>query len=334
MICVTAPLAPEPAWEVEAHLLRIFEYADYSLRAALSGAYAPDLECVFSMARAKGVLTGAAGALYGRQNPAVAILGPVGVREADRRRGIGTAMVAPLLDVLGTRGCEAVYLGVSLENPAGRLYRRLGFARYRGIVHRRLLRGQADWEQTHFAPSARVGVRRAHWGDFPGVQALLSCPGLMLTVDATQGIFSSRYVEPARFLGLFPTVMTTCRRQGGLANVLVSTPRQSVVGFAYVYRLFGAAQQHIAQLEFYLHDNFLDHAELLARATTCEAATLPVRRFRCLCLRGDNLRRRAVERLGGLPVATLPESTCIDERLEDTVIYEWSVKGPSCLRDI
>ena len=60
---MTAPLPAEAAWETEALLLRIFEYGDYSLRAALSGVYAEHLDSIFALARRDGVLIGAGGAL-------------------------------------------------------------------------------------------------------------------------------------------------------------------------------------------------------------------------------------------------------------------------------
>lgn len=47
-ICrVTAPLAPDGAWEIESLLLQVFGYGDYSFRSALSGEYSETLNCTF-----------------------------------------------------------------------------------------------------------------------------------------------------------------------------------------------------------------------------------------------------------------------------------------------
>jgi GNAT superfamily N-acetyltransferase len=332
--CLSAPLAPDLAWEAEALLLEIFEHGDYSLRAALSGTYSQQLDCIFSFARENQALVGAAGALCGARNPSIALLGPVGVLEKYRGRGLGTALVTALVDDLRGRGCEVVYLGVSARNPAGRLYERLGFVSYQGIVRRLLLHPEGDWEQTCLAPCEHVEIRRADWGDFPSVQALLCYPGSMVTVDWSRGIFSSRYVPPARFLPLFPEIVKTCTQQGGLVNVLVTRRTQRITGFAYACRLPGPARGHIAQLEFYVHDHFLAQASHLVLATLLDAGSLGFPWLRCALLGSDRLKRRIVESLDGTPLATLPGSACINDQLEEVVVYEWNMSEVSCKTDM
>ena len=331
---MTAPLPAEAAWETEALLLRIFEYGDYSLRAALSGVYAEHLDSIFALARRDGALIGAGGALCGTRNPTVAILGPIGVRDAYRGRGIGTAMITALTAELRDRGCEVVYLGVSSDNAALRLYERLGFVTYQGIVRRLSLSTREAWEHAYFAPCARAAVRRANWGDFPSVQALLCYPGSMMTVDLSRGIFSSRYVKPARFLSVFPEIMKTCYRQGGFAGVLAAQPGQRIVGFAYVCRLPGQAQRHVAQLEFFVHDNFMDQAASLVRTLIHDADGLGLRRLRCVFLRDDRLKRQVVEGLGAAYVGALGGSACINDAYTDVVIYEWDMSNRSYAADI
>ena len=305
--------------------MRIFEYTDYSLRAALSGSYSEHLDCVFTFARDEDRLIGVGGALCGRQNSAMAILGPIGVLETHRRQGVGTALVMSLLTCLRDRGCQVVYLGVSSGHPALGLYERLGFITYKGIVRRLFLGSQDNWEQAHFAPSNDRCIRRANWGDFPGVQVLLSHPSRMMTVDLSRGVFSSRYVEPTRFLGLFPEIMRTCQRQGGAVNVLVTRPTRSVVGFAHVCRFPGRGQRHVAQLEFYVHDNHVDQARSLVGATIRDAGCLGLRMVRTSLLECDSLKRRVVESLGGIQVATFNASALVDGRFEAVVVHQWNI---------
>lgn len=324
-LCAAAPLPPPLAWEAEALFVRIFEYTDYSLRAALSGSYSEHLDCVFTFARDEGRLIGVGGALCGRQNPAMAILGPIGVLETHRRQGVGTALVTSLLRCLRDRGCQVVYLGVSSGRAALGLYERLGFITHKGIVRRLFLGSQDNWEQAHFAPSNDWCIRRANWGDFPGVQVLLSHPCCMMTVDLSRGIFSSRYLEPTRFLGVFPEIMRTCQRQGGAVNVLVTRATRSVVGLAHVCRLPGRGRRHVAQLEFYVHDNHVDQAGSLVGATMRDARGLRVRTVRTSFLDCDTLKRRVVERLGGIHVATFNASALLDGTFEAIVVYQWNL---------
>jgi GNAT superfamily N-acetyltransferase len=51
----------------------------------------------------------------------------VAVRDDWRGQGIGTALLTSLLREATTAGFQALSLSVSADNPAGRLYKRLGF---------------------------------------------------------------------------------------------------------------------------------------------------------------------------------------------------------------
>jgi ribosomal protein S18 acetylase RimI-like enzyme len=52
----------------------------------------------------------------------------VGVRPDQRGRGLGAALVVEALRRMRAEGAGAALLDVGLDNPAGALYRRLGFA--------------------------------------------------------------------------------------------------------------------------------------------------------------------------------------------------------------
>ncbi len=319
---VTAPLDLRLAWEVEALLLEVFEYGDYSFRAALRGDYADTLCCSFALAHRGPLLIGAAGCLYSHASPAIALLGPVAVRSSHRGRGIGAELIHRQLDHLEAEGCRAVYLGVADGHPAARLYARLGFGDYRGIVMRYLW-SQADrFDAEYWRAEASVEVREVRWGDFPAVQALASVSASMYTYDLPRNLFSSRYVPPERFLGIFPEMMGALGKYGGVACVLVARPAETVVGIAQVRRLPGPARQHLAELDFYVHDNFLEHATTLVRETMLRCRQLPVRRLRCHSLDADHLKRIILVALGARPIATLERSVCIGGEFLDIVVHE------------
>lgn len=54
----------------------------------------------------------------------------IGVRADWRGRGVGAALLTRLLELAKARGVERVSLSVELDNPARRLYERMGFTRY------------------------------------------------------------------------------------------------------------------------------------------------------------------------------------------------------------
>jgi len=322
-ICrVEAPLPSALAWATESLLLRIFEYGDYSLRSALSGAYSESLTCTFLVARRQGQVVAATACLHSGRNPCVAVIGPVGVAAEYRRRGIGTRLVAGAVEYLRQEGVQAAYLSVPRKNPAADFYKKLGFKPYHGIVMRRLLCTGSDFDWSYFRGHNLMRIRPAVWGDMPGVSALAVFPGSMYTFNLCRGLFSSKYVKPERFLSVFPDMMALFTREGGLANVLVVGNSENVVGIAHIRRAAGKAQHHIAEIDFYLHDNFIERAEHLVRITLTQSASLAVKKVYCRCLACDVIKRTIIEALGARQIGVLAANVKINRQLEDVLIYQ------------
>ena len=317
---IIAPLQTEIAWEVESLLLKIFEYGDYSFRSALSGEYSQTLECVFFQAKNGDNLVGAAGCLYSKNNSAISIVGPVGVLQEYRSQGIGTKLIKSIIEHLKQNNCMATYLGVNNNNPAVKLYSTLGFKQYLGIVRRLLLCEQDEFDNVYFNCNTNVKVREAVWGDFPGFQALITEPGYMYSVNYTKHIFSSKYVEPVRFLSIFPEIMKGNNKYGGLLNVLVAGEKDNIVGFANISRVPGTAQGHIAELEYFVHDNFIKYSELLLNTTLQNISS--IEKTNCFCLSCDHIKRDVIEAIGGKLTAKLTKNVFINDSYEDVLIYE------------
>jgi len=318
---VTSPLEPDLAWEIEAFLLKIFEYFNYSLRSALLGKYSRSLACTCFAAKRKGKIIAAAVCLCSRSNPRICLLGPVGVAKENRRHGIATALINNAMHYLRDKGTKAVYLGINDNMKISNLYSKLGFERYKGIVWRRLFCSKDEFEKDYFGKSGYIKIRRVTWADFPGISALACFPAEMYSFDAARDILSSRYVEPEKFLPVFPKMMSDFAKWGGLANVLVAGRAENIVGLAQIRALPAQACRHIAEFDFYLHDNFIELAELLVRVTLIHSASLSLSQINFYCLACDNLKRKVITKLGAREIAVLPESVQIRGRLEDVLIY-------------
>jgi len=316
----TAPLDTEAAWEIESLLLKIFEYGDYSFRSALRGEYSKTLDCTYFLARYKEKLIGAAGCLCDRKNPSISIIGPVGVDVKHRGNGVGSKLAESIIKYLRDRGCMAIYLGTSSPDEVVNFYKKLGFQKYKGIVMRYLLCSERDFEDCF--KTADTKIRRAVWGDFPAVCALATFPADFYTFDFKQNIFSCKYAEPGRFLSIFPEMMRAFARYGGFANVLVANHKQTVVGIAHINKLPSKTQQHVAELDFYVHDNFTDQAERLVRATLEESKDLSINKVNCYCLGCDYLKRNIIDKLGGRQIAILSGNVFINGKYEDVLVYQ------------
>jgi len=317
---ITAPLDTEAAWEIESLLLKIFEYGDYSFRSALRGDYSETLDCNFFLAKKNGKFIGAAGCLCGRNNPCISILGPVGVDIQYRVNGVGSKLVESVITYLKNLGCMAIYLGTSKQNNAVNFYKKLGFKKYKGIVMWHLLCCERNFEDCYKVDD--VKIRRAVWGDFPAVSVLATYPANSYTFDFRRGIFSSKYVKPTRFLSIFPEMVKAFTRYGGFANVLVAGQKQSVVGIAQISQLSSKTQQHVAELDFFVHNNFSDKAQELIRVTLKESEALCTKKIHFYCLDCDYFKRNIIEKFGGKRIATLTGNVFVSGKYEDVLVYQ------------
>ena len=325
-ICrVTAPLNAIAAWQLESFLLKIFEYGDYSFRAALRGEYSQTLSCRFFLAKRNGKIIGAAGCLYAHENPVVTILGPIAVAGQYRRNGVAIRLLRLLINHLKLSGCAAVYLAVTSENPAINLYKKLGFEKYKGIVMRLLLCKNQSFEEEYFRKRLPINIMKIEWGNWPAIMALATFPATTYSFNYQQNIFSGKYVEPTRFLSVFPEMMKGFAKYGGLGNALVTGSLKTIVGITHITRLPGPVLRHIAELDFYTHDNFVDHAEFLVRSTLKNASSLSINKITCYCLACDHLKRNIIESLRASQIAVLPSHARINEKDEDVLIYQFGV---------
>jgi GNAT superfamily N-acetyltransferase len=311
-----APLDPQSVRRINSFLLDIFEYGDYGFNRALSGGYGPDLRCIFFTAEKEDSLIGAAGCLVGRQNPAVAIVGPIGVAPRWQGRGAGTHLLATALDYLKSQQCFAAYLGVRQNHRAVDLYRRAGFETYAGLIMRKFLAPKEQFEKC-FVGSA-VKIRQLSWGDWPAVMALAASPARMYTFDLRVQLFSTGYAEHRRFLSVFPKMMQTLEQPPGFANVLISEQSETVVGIAQLRKTADTADCG-CELEFFIQDNFLKYAASFLE-DTLRQAKVPVA---CQCLTCDHTKCGIIESVGGRAVRVLPQSASLGESLTDVVLYRF-----------
>ena len=320
---ISSPVDPHLAWEVESLLVKVFEYGDYSFRSALLGSYSDNLICTFFLARYQNVLVGAAGGLYSRKDPFISLIGPVCVDESYRRQGIGGRLMELLLDDLRVQGCEAAYLGVLQDNPARLCYLKLGFAEYQGIIMRKLFVAENEFED-NFRCGENIKIHRMVWEDYPGVLAMMGMPAGFCTFDFRRHIFSSRFTEPAKFLSVFPQMVKDFGKYGGFANLLVScvNDRQVVVGIAHVSRMPAKTQQHVASMDFFVHDNFVEYTDHLVRYTAGQTEELAVEKVNVLCPCCDDKKQDVLDKIGAVTIAVLPGFVKINERVSDVLVYQ------------
>lgn len=309
------------AWQVESFLLQTFEYGDYSFRSALCGTYSKDLRATFIVAKDNGNVVAAAGCLYSLQNPAIAILGPVCVDPAYQRDGLGTELCENIMEHLEEEGTVAVYLGVKKENVARGLYRKVGFTDYKGIVMRKLLGNKKVFEQGYFQ-SCPTRVRRMVWSDYPAISALMCEPMDFYTLDFMRGIYSSKYIQPERFLPVFPEIMKSCKTGQSFVNVLVAENSEILFGVAHVFCSPPSSCNHTYTLDFFTHDNFSSKATELVSKSISESSKIGIRNLFAHCLACDGTKKSVLESLGAKKSAVIHSHVHVGDICTDLIIYK------------
>jgi len=318
---VLSPIPINEAIQIERFLCETLEYGDYSFRSALSGGYSPKLGCCFSLAMDADQLIGAAGAIFSINKPAQGIFGPVVVAKEYRRRGIASEMIGRLIRWLESQGCRSLYLGVKRQHPAVDLYRCMGFYPYQGIVLRRELGGHANEVKKNVPLLDSVHFQDIGWEDYADVSALMVHPSEMITVDYQNGIFSSLYVEPQKFLPLFPAMMKRFKTDGGLACGICAGREKALVGIAHVTRMNNPAQRHLAYLDFFVQDSFVRHAKTLVQETLKRAFDDDLDRVLCAVVTADEKKCKILDKLGTRRVAEYKDHVVIQNKTHNVAVY-------------
>ncbi len=321
IVNVSAPVSPDMVWEIERVYLKTLEYANYSLRSVLLGRLSPRLGGTFILAKAGHRIVGAAAVLYHRIFPRNAILGPIVVEERYRHQGIGQKLIRESIEYLTARGCRAIYLGVNRENPAVGLYQKMGFDEHRGIVMRRMLEPEEAICKFSEENPGRTEVRALDWGDFVSTSLLSIHPSAMHTFDLVNGIVSSRYAPPTRFLTVFPEMMGRIERDGGCASVLADR-EETVVGIAQTQKVYPHGETQVGRLDFFVRDECLDDTDRLVSEHIEQASRSGFKKLLCAVLECDGVKRRVVRRMGGRVIARLSSSFVINGESRTVLFHE------------
>jgi len=325
-ILKTSSPVPSPrAWQIESFCTKILEYGDYSFRKALAGSLSSRLQCTFFTAQSSGGILAAAGCLHSVDNPAVAVLGPVCTNPAHRKKGLALQACQMLLEHLKAQKIQAVYLGVRNNIPAVNLYKKLGFIQHSGIVMRRLFVSKDEFNK-RYSPDQQTVVGKLDWRDFAEVSALFCEPAGMYSFDFCGQIFSARYAQTQKFLPVFPALMNCLEKNGGFGSVLQTKENRSIVGTAFIKSQSSRMQSHIAVLEFFVLDGFLDRGRDLVSETIKQSGFNGNCTILCCCPDCDIHKKQILLSLGSEPYAALPGFIRINAKFQDTIVYKLTRK--------
>lgn len=275
-------------------LVSSFGYGNYCFRRALSGWGDSGLQTSIAICCDQDGIKGLSLALYDKNDPRIAIFGPIAVDESFRNNGIGREIAVKALSHLQEVGVKAVYIGVKEGHSARNLYRRIGFQEYSGVVMRRMFAEANKFESDYFKLDHKLQVRQPSWADYPKFQFLFSYPCKMKAFDCQKGYLSTRYVPQRKFLGVFPEMMEKLESGAADIRVLVVGQKESVVGVSIAQKTENPGLEGV-NVDFFVHDNFLGFSGLLFEPLIKNEA-FSEQDFHSRCLMSDTVRKEVLEK--------------------------------------
>ena len=108
--------------------------------------------------------------------------------------------------------------------------------------------------------------------------------------------------------------------------VLQTTENKSIVGTAFIKPWASDLQNHIAALEFYVLDGFIDKAVELVSQTIKQSGFSGNRTILCYCPECDIYKKQILLSPGAEPYAALPDFVRVKNKFRKTIIYKFTRK--------
>ena len=121
--------------------------------------------------------------------------------------------------------------------------------------------------------------------------------------------------------------MGSLEKNGGSGCVCETAEHASIIGTAFIKTPQSTVQNHIAVLDFFVLDGFLDRAEGFVRETITQSGLSGSCTILCYCPGGDTHKKQVLLSLGAELYAALPGFVRINDKLRDVIIYKLTRKS-------
>ncbi len=292
---VSCPSSDADQKRMREFLADAFESEDFSIEATVRGDYEKTSRNIFFTGEIGGKMIGSSWYVVSKANPEMGGFGEVYTEPNWRGKGVAAAVCKVAIDYFLASGGKTLYLATA--NPvAKRIYERIGFTTYTGNVMRYLVNAD-KYDEIYFSFDMNCRVRQAVWGDLPGVTALFTYPHPWLIKDYQRGRFSSRYVHQKRCVGIFPPIFYEVQAQDGICSILENS-RECAMGMATITPRRNPLESHTGVLDFFLHENYLNHAKRLLHFTLEESAKKGTKGISVFLSSFDRQKASIIEELG------------------------------------
>ena len=285
----------------------------------LAGALRPWLHTCYYVGYIDGARVGYVSRMTPTDTRDVGLVEFVWTSEAQRRKGIASALLGRLVEDFTQSGGAALYLCTS--NPdAGLLYERHGFRYLVGDGMRYLAPGAADFDSHYLAAAGPATVRDTTWADLPRAAVLYNHaePRWFIKDVLSESFRDTRY--ESHFVKTFRRI----EGRRGLSLVL-ENPQRHVVGMVTVERRGTFAEQHTGTLSFRVAPAYFGRSTTLLTAAIDGCAALGIGELDTSVADCDQDQAQLLEAVGFSMAARFQNRLRIDGQNRDLLVLTRAV---------
>ena len=297
-----------------------WQRTDYDWLEAMNGDYSDTFKIRSIIGRIDGQAVATATVCCPCVDAEVCVIEGVVTLGSYRGLGIASRLTNMAVDLAVAAGCQVCYLGNGYQGES--VYLRCGFERVTGVVMRRAAPGGDDYESGCFSPGQQTSIRRAQWGDLPGVSCLLAQPLHCVVLDYPRGILSCKYAEPQSCVGNFPRIRYNVNERGGSIYMLVGQKAHRVLGFGSLTPEAGLAHRHKAVIDVGVHDNYQDKGQEILGVLLSKAEQEEIQAVRSYVAATEAKKAEWFEKAGFGRVAELRGELRVGEKAIDVMVLE------------
>ena len=299
-----------------------WQRGDFHWDESMAGRYADSLTIVTYVGIRQDRWVGTATISYAAQEAEIGTVCDVLTHAETRGLGIARALTEALCEHFLELGGRSLYLGTERDGVAWRVYERVGFQWFHGVVMRHVPTGPDAFDDDYFAADQPASIRPTEWGDLPGVSALFAAPNRALAGDYTRGIFSSAQTFIHRCVSVFPTIYYDVEAKGGRCMSLIGQRAHRVLGLASITPLDTEYRKHVGVLEVMTHDHHEEHGPDLVLATLAAAQDACMRQVIAYVPLTDEAKAQWLLAANGRSVGRLHKQIQLNDRSIDVDVME------------
>ena len=317
---LTYPIGPEDQLASIALWRTAWKKTELNWTDAMNGDYRDSLTIRSVVGRIDGGAAGTTTLYHSRQCPEVSLVAAVVTHPDYRKQGIARRLTDAVVELGFEAGCRVAYL--SGRTGPQCVYLHCGFTHLNESFMRCAADNDSDCEKEFFEPGQSTTIRPANWGDLPGTACLAAQPVETLVLDYPRCLLSGRYSPLHLCVSVFPNVWYEVSARGGAMVMLIGARPHRVLGFGSLTPHPKSGCDHVAVIDFAVHDNYQHRAGDLLDELIGAARDHKISALQAYAAALDTRKEDLLKHAGFHPIARLPGQLRVNNEDIDVSIWD------------